>query len=289
MKPLAMAINDQVFSIEIFEEMISESAKAFLQILPFKMDLHYAKIAGDELYGIIPAFWPLEAGVDVGRIQPGTLAYFPSRQLLCLYYGPLQEEGVSITVLGRLTSDLGQVRLIGEEVRRQQGKTTFSAGFRRGEQTKPGKGVHLVSPIVDEYEVEIWETIPEEILQLKKLKGIMRPAGPLFYAEAESRTFHEWLYMTYQNSIEKQWGADLTRSILLPQLSALRSKMAGFYSLKRTARTLSAFEEALRDSRSMERVVTLCEHLAHFVGRINMWIDTLIPWNDVNEHLKGCA
>lgn len=286
MLPIEIQVCDQAFSIEIFEKATPMTSKAFLEILPFKIDLHYAKIAGDEFFAIIPLVQPLEGGTDVSKIQPGTVAYYPVRQCFCVYYGKLQEEEASVTVLGRVTSDLNQVNKIGEELRQQQGKIIFLAELTRKGQVIHDDAFRFISPAVDEYEVEVWKTIPEEILRLRQLGGVMQPAGPLLYAEAESRNFHEWLYLTYQNIIKKQLKADLTKHIILPHLSSLRAKMAGWYHLERTAQSIIAFEKAFRESHSIEEIGDLCEHLILFIGRINMWIDTLVPWNDINENFR---
>ena len=117
---LCVRVEAETVEVEIEPERAPRTWAALQALLPLRADLHYARIAGQEIMFIVPALVPLEHATDVQSLGPGAVAYWPDRQLVCLYYGPLQEEATSATVLGRVR-DLAPLAAIGERVRRRQG------------------------------------------------------------------------------------------------------------------------------------------------------------------------
>jgi hypothetical protein len=117
---LCLRVGDDSVEVDVAPGGAPRTWAALKALLPLRADLHYARIAGQEIMFIVPFLLPLEHAADVQSLGPGSVAYWPERQLICLYYGPLQEEAASVTVLGRVR-DLTPLEAIGERVRARQG------------------------------------------------------------------------------------------------------------------------------------------------------------------------
>ena len=102
MKIINLKLNDKTAYFELFEEEAPITSKRLLEILPVKMDIHYAKFAGQEVFGVVPMMAPIEGGKSLKEIDRGCVAFYPDRAFFCIYYGDLQDEEVSITVIGQL-------------------------------------------------------------------------------------------------------------------------------------------------------------------------------------------
>lgn len=130
---------------------------------------------------------------------------------------------------------------------------------------------------------DIWSEMPDEIRDLLRRK---RPAGPIIYAEGETRTLHELLFacydIAYKNKVDLKSLKEFTRVLL----QFYRGKLDKWYGLRTIAVVLERAEEAFSNAESMENYCELVKELILFVGRVNMWLDLLIPWQEMNELLK---
>ena len=86
-------------------------------LLPFSSELHYTKISGEGLYLFVPFFIPPDRMTHVGTLSRGTLAYWPNRQLLLIYYGKFEKEDASVMVLGEIDQSLKEIATLGEQVK----------------------------------------------------------------------------------------------------------------------------------------------------------------------------
>jgi hypothetical protein len=107
------------FSSEIPEHL----RKRFLGILPFTADLHYAKISGESVLFFVPFFVPPQKAVHVNKLSAGTVAYWPNRQQLLIYYGRFEKEDASVMIVGTVSNGLKEFALRAEKTRVKQGQT----------------------------------------------------------------------------------------------------------------------------------------------------------------------
>ena len=89
-------------------------------LLPFLSELHYTKISGEGLYLFVPFFIPPDRTTHVGTLSRGTVAYWPNRQLLLIYYGKFEKEDASVMVLGEIDQGLEEISALGEQVKKCQ-------------------------------------------------------------------------------------------------------------------------------------------------------------------------
>lgn len=91
--------------------------KRIIDILPYSSWLHYTKISGEGLYLFVPIFVPPENVTHVSTLTRGTVAYWPNRQLLLIYYGKFEKEDASVMLLGQIDRGLDEVTALGEQVK----------------------------------------------------------------------------------------------------------------------------------------------------------------------------
>ena len=122
MSNLQLKIDGEAITCELLNDRAPNTCRAIEELMPFRGELHYAKIAGEEIYFGIPLLLPLEQSSAVHGLPAGSVAYWPDRQVFCVYYGAPQEEAATVTIFARVTQNLLGLRRLGEEVRLQQGK-----------------------------------------------------------------------------------------------------------------------------------------------------------------------
>jgi hypothetical protein len=188
--------------------------------------------------------------------------------------------------LGYLKSDTAEFSEYGEKARAYQGKKFYYGYFFIDDSIDEIPVLKAQHEVLHRYELEVWQTVPSEILHLGKKAGIMRPAGPVIYAEMDSHVFHEYL-----SAMNEQISTGVTdfstfKEHLINFLDNFYKKMNGWYQLKQTAEVIESYHQRLKETNKMEHIKMLIENLILFVGRINLWIDALIPWNEFNEYMK---
>lgn len=134
--------------------------------------------------------------------------------------------------------------------------------------------------------VEIWDQIPPEVEDLTHHHGILQPAGIILYAEAMTREFAEllWTFMDGLKQGELQ-EADV-RQALDVTLGHFALRLEGFYALPAAASIVLAAKSAVTSSTTDEFVEMMTE-LRLYLTRLNLWIDLLMPWNEINEAMRA--
>ena len=130
---------------------------------------------------------------------------------------------------------------------------------------------------------EVWFIIPTEIRTLLDRK---RPAGPVIYAEGETRTLHELLFACYDAGVRNEVSLSCVKKFTRILLQFYGGKLKNWYGLVDIATLLEKIESNLDNVEQMEDFLNLIKELLLFVGRINMWLDLLIPWEDLNKVFK---
>jgi hypothetical protein len=126
---------------------------------------------------------------------------------------------------------------------------------------------------------------PQEVKRLGRRTGSLQPAGGVLYSEGDTRNFHEILFVMYRMiETQKRLSKGLQNTVMeLFRYYAVRFR--GWYGLDDLA---SQIEKSLGEMNFARRkeCLEIIESLMTYVGRVNFWIDLLIPWYDLNEHMK---
>lgn len=132
----------------------------------------------------------------------------------------------------------------------------------------------------------IWEKVPDEIHRIKKRKGLMQPAGSIVYAESETRKLQEILWVFKNLLKEKQITIDNLKNSLKAILEHFSERIGGWCGLTDTSTLLKNTSELISKLDTNEELNNILDELMLYSGRVNIWIDLLIPWNDLNEQMK---
>jgi hypothetical protein len=129
----------------------------------------------------------------------------------------------------------------------------------------------------------MWDDMPPEVVRLGTRRGMLRPLGLVSYAEADSRIYTELI----SNIVTRERVSELPAGTAVSPLtfwllSRLRDHLDGWYGLPEAARFVSDALILLRESDGTKALACL-EELALYMTRLNLWIDLLIPWNELNE------
>jgi hypothetical protein len=126
---------------------------------------------------------------------------------------------------------------------------------------------------------------PEEIQALMQRQGALQPAGGLLYSEADTRNFHEVLFVIHQTvSAGTDAPAGLQR-LITSLMAYYAGRFRGWYGLEEAARRVEAAAAGL-DYGDKAAFLAGLEELMAVAGRINFWIDAQMPWYEINETLK---
>ena len=132
----------------------------------------------------------------------------------------------------------------------------------------------------------IWVRTPEEIRRIKKRKGLMQPGGSIVYAESETRKLQEILWVFKNLLKEKQITIDNLKNSLKALLEHFSIRIGGLCGLTDTSTLLKNASELISRLDTSGELNNILDELMLYSGRVNMWIDLLIPWNDLNEQMK---
>ncbi len=266
--------------------------RALADLLPMALDLHCAKIAGDQVIFHVPFVLPLEGALSINAIPPAAFIYYPERQFCELMFGDLQDEEASVTPLGEAGADIAALRRIGERLQADQGRRIVTGELTLGpdagwlnalpsapESPAPSAGLREIR----EARHAIWAGMPDEIAVLMSRRGVMLPLGPLLTAESEARKLHETLWLLRERS-----DADgLLTAAAAMLLHGAADRFANYAGLGE-AGALAARAAGLLEASDADAHAILDE-LILWAGRLAGWLDLCIPWQGVNAVTEEAA
>ncbi|MBT6119549.1 MAG: hypothetical protein HOH66_16930 [Rhodospirillaceae bacterium] len=290
---------------------------AVLERLPLAVDLHCAKLAGDQILWPTTVVMPLEGARSINDLPDAPFIYYPDRQFLEIIYAPIQDEEADVVYLGEASGHVDALQRLGEKVQAGQGNRVI-----RGRLSVGGDGawvedfrrrVHAMAPdprYVDRPGVDalghfgrsvreaaeaMADAPPAEIMTMMRRRGIMLPAGPLLNAQGETRKLHEALWALRERASaagDKPLHSaiavdDFVADAAAVLLRTAEDKLANFYGLHDAGgfagRIADHFEETSEDAR------TMLDEVIVWVGRLDGWLDACIPWQAVNAAVERAS
>lgn len=269
-------INGKKAKIELNSKIAPNTIEKIKSILPQKIFLHYAKFAGEEVFGILPVMIPMENKTNVNNLEKGSVVYYPERQFFCIFYGDIQDEDANVTVIGKLVADKNFINEM-EKVRYNQGICMLIRNEDNFENNDNDYKIynHIINVNFD------WHNLPKEFNTLISRKGVMQPGGPIIYAEGETRKLADilWIFYMYYKK-ENNAPLDLLRDLLVQSIN----RIGGWCGLKESAEVINQYLFLLMKQDSDKLVIL--EDMILYVNKLNMGIDLLIPWDKCNESIK---
>ncbi len=271
---LELQVRGTGFIIDLDWGAAPKTAAALLGLLPLHLDLHAAKVAGEQILMPVPLVMDFEAERDVLHSPPGTVIYYPKRQFLEILLGPVLEQSANATYLGAVRGDLEPLHQLCAALQRSHGHETMwavlSAPAGPGNDQPPSKQEGKAAGM----RKAVWTAMPADIARLARQQGPMMPLGPLFYAESETRKLHEFLW-AFRECEDTRFAA--TGGSVLVRSAGIQ--LRDFFGLNETAAMLLELAELL--AQWPER--PLLDEVILTVGRISHWLDLLLPWQDLNH------
>lgn len=270
--------------IELAPDLAPVAIGRLVAMLPMRIDIHCAKIAGPHIFWHTPFAIETERSVDIMTLAAGTFLYWPERQFLELIYGDLQAETASVSVLGRLKGDIGWLRDMGRMLIDRHGHETIWAELRAGHGSEA-----LRLPAAGDIDPDLawlvaarrnaWEHQPLEVNTLLARRGIMQPFGPLIMAEGEWRKLHELLWrVRYPTHERPETSTSATVRFLI---DAFVARIDGFCGMHETGAVLQRAATLIESRRDLSDHIV--EELILYTGRMAAWLDLYIPWSAANE------
>lgn len=266
-----LMVDSHIGRIELFEKEAACTIGSISSLLPLKIDLHYAKIAGQEVFGMIPLILPLENLKKVSDLDPGTVAYFPDRQMFCIYHGEVQPEDANVTVLGRLEPDPTLFSVF-ESVKTRESVFLF---LSESDDFRPAS--HQVFQVLGQGWENFWHKPIPEIVDMVSRKGQTMPAGPILSASGDALKLIGVLWEFRKLLVEKGHFDPLSFNAVIGHFQEI---LGGWYGLRETASAISTYSQRITSGENRRADL---EEMILFAGRLSMWIDSLIPWEAINN------
>jgi hypothetical protein len=99
------------------------------------------------------------------------------------------------------------------------------------------------------------------------------------------------VFLSHLRGVARRGGVELAtmKAITDPLLAFYAGTYAGFYQMTDTAEIVRQAKALLQEVGSLEEYVALTGELSLYVGRMDYWVDLLIPWakfGEVFEHMR---
>lgn len=294
---LYLRVGDETARVAIDCAQAPATSRALLALVPFSTTVRFAKIAGDELMAHLPIIVDPESPGRVSDLAAGAVAFWPERQMLCVYFGLIQKEDADVTLLGSVVDNLSglaraHAALRGRSGRRAVMTLELVSGDPRPSETSPANDpVAVLRPGPPGLEERITQAFrrmehdaPPEVGRLLALRGVMRPAGALVYAEAESRKLHETLWL-FRGELVREGRLSSLATVILRHFAR---RFIGWYGLEEAGRLCVQFADDLPLLAPAAALGAL-EALMIYAGRLNFWLDSYIPWEELNVVLQTAS
>ena len=136
----------------------------------------------------------------------------------------------------------------------------------------------------------IWSTEPADIARLKKIKGA-RNQGASAVVYAAMKLGQLVVFLNHLREVARKGEVDLgtMKAILDPMLEFYAGTYGGFYQMSDTAGVVRKAKAALSEVKSLEDFVALTGELSLYIGRMDYWVDLLIPWAKFGEVYEQIA
>ncbi|MQT15393.1 hypothetical protein [Segnochrobactrum spirostomi] len=257
--------------------------QALLRALPLPLQLHTPKIAGSHIYWHAPFVEDVEGSTHVLDAPAGAFIYWPVRQFLEITFAPLQAETAHVTVLGHLEAPVEGIAALAADLKREQGRRIFAGTLSRVAAAHDvTQAPSPLPPDLVAAREALWRECPDDIARLTRSRKIMHPAGPLFAAEGEARVLHELLW--WLRSERSGTEARVLRHMAAIALDKAATRLRDFCHMDTSPALLFQLKAAMREDLPFDALI---DEAILVAGRIGAWIDLLIPWNDLNEALRG--
>ena len=130
----------------------------------------------------------------------------------------------------------------------------------------------------------IWLDEPADIARLRTRKGA-RNQGASAVLYAAMKLGQLVTFLNHLRGVARHGGVDLgtMKAVTDPLLEFYANTYGGFYQMTDTAEVVRQAKAALREVKTLEEYAALTGELSLYIGRMDYWVDLLIPWAKFGE------
>ncbi len=130
----------------------------------------------------------------------------------------------------------------------------------------------------------IWLNEPADIARLRTRKGA-RNQGASAVLYAAMKLGQLVTFLNHLRGVARQGGVDLgtVKAVTDPLLEFYANTYGGFYQMTDTAGMVRQAKAALLEVKTLEEYAALTGELSLYIGRMDYWVDLLIPWAKFGE------
>ncbi len=130
----------------------------------------------------------------------------------------------------------------------------------------------------------IWKDEPADIARLKTRKGA-RNQGASAVIYAAMKLGQLAVFLNHLRGVARRGGVELAtmKAITDPLLASYSATYGGFYQMTDTAEIVRQAKALLQEVGTLEEYIALTGELSLYIGRMDYWVDLLIPWAKFGE------
>ncbi len=130
----------------------------------------------------------------------------------------------------------------------------------------------------------IWLDEPEDIARLRKVKGA-RGQGASAVLYAAMKLGQLVVSLNHLREVARHGNVDLDtmKAVADPLLESYAATYGGFYQMTDTASVVRRATMLLRNVESLPEFAAVAGELSLYIGRMDYWVDLLIPWARFGE------
>lgn len=132
---------------------------------------------------------------------------------------------------------------------------------------------------------KVWSSEPQDMKKMKeKVVGAFEHTGPvLLYAESETREIIEYLWNLKAMALQESIPIEYLRVLVCQILDSKADKWRRWYKMKEIPELMDRVSLAFRNVEKGKDFVELIEAFLLYIGRINFWLDSTIPWLSISS------
>ena len=280
-----LSIGGSVVRAELLEDDAPGICGAFRGSMPLQTFGVNAKFAGEET--IVPLPFLHDPENVVGSVAPGDIGYYPRAQTLCLFYGEIMPFA-SVSLFARVVpEDLRAAQELGREIMNKGPKAiglAADSGASRGRRSR-ARTPAAVARLQTGLEA-IWESEPSDVSQLRQFRRPPFGNTPcVLYANFDLFWGVENLHVCRNLVNGGRLTGPLAGHVAASFVRQVRSRVA-HWGFPRACDVLDDAASSLESARSRQQVLALVEGTLLYVGRLQSWVDAIVPWADLDDSVR---
>ncbi|MGD2097805.1 MAG: cyclophilin-like fold protein [Desulfobacterales bacterium] len=273
-------------TIELFGDRVPQTVQRIRALLPSTVPLCHAKFAGDELMFMIPAV--IEPEKFKSSIETGDVLYYPIQQTICLFFGddivPFGQG--PFNAVGRIVDGKADLEHLADIIVRQGFQwAQFSQSDASGENARAVISQQTAEIIAERQ--NIWQAVPPELENLKLLKrGRAGNAAVRVYAFADTYRNQRNLWHLRDDVKRQNITVDTAKLLLETTLREMADR-CDIWTLFTPGSLFRKAAGQLADVATSDELVNLFDELLIYNNRWWLWLDSCIPWFDLDVQLQN--